>query len=294
MRLEMMSFTLCTSSSRRDRPDASCVTSASTLTDVQVSVIMAGRRRNSRSCSAGLSSGAVTGMICAVMRAYSASACARSPQNFLNLASCSSTTLADSGISMPMRSRHLASRISCRISASKLTYRRPSSGWRMMSVACRPALAVSMDDAHAEYHSHSNASSTRATLLYCFTILRASFVCSTVGCCLNTRMGASMRRSRLRAHRMLPATGGMLRGTMGLCLNFSYCACTMSSSCPYPCRMSASLESRSSRMESRCSTSWNLASSASAASMEVMEANDALMYFCRSSSRSPMRTLNST
>jgi len=48
----------------------------------------------------------------------------------------------------PMRLRHLASRIRVRISSSKLTYSLLLSRWRMMSVACRPALALSTSATH--------------------------------------------------------------------------------------------------------------------------------------------------
>lgn len=56
-------------------------------------------------------------------------------QGFSSLA-WNSAILADSGISIPMRSNILASRISCRISWSKFTYSLPSSGCRIISVAC--------------------------------------------------------------------------------------------------------------------------------------------------------------
>jgi hypothetical protein len=60
----------------------------------------------------------------------------------------------------------------------------------------------------------------------------ASLVESTSGLVSNFFMGSSMRFSRWRAHWMLPATGGMLRGISGLCLCLAYNVCTSSRSSP--------------------------------------------------------------
>jgi hypothetical protein len=120
-----------------------------------------------------------------------------------------------------MRDRHLASRISCKISGSKFTYSLLLAGWRMISVAWRPARADSRLRHHASYHRYSKATSVRATLLYVLMIFRESFVASTAGLASNRRMGSSIRFSRCRLHKMLPATGGMFRGMGGLCLKRS-------------------------------------------------------------------------
>jgi hypothetical protein len=63
--------------------------------------------------------------------------------------------LADSGMSIPILERHLASRMRVRISESKLTYRRLLSGCLMMRVAWRPALAFSTSRVHFYRHRYS-------------------------------------------------------------------------------------------------------------------------------------------
>ncbi len=50
-------------------------------------------------------------------------------------------------------------------------------------------------------------------------------------------MGASMRRSSWRAHRMWPVTGGVPRGSIGRRLPRSYAACTASTSLAYRCNI---------------------------------------------------------
>jgi hypothetical protein len=106
----------------------------------------------------------------------------------------------------------LASLTSCRISRSKLTHRFPARGCRMMSVACSPDRAASMDFDQALCQRVSNSTRALATLLYILTIRFASLLpCMREGCALKRRMGSSIRRSSSFAHRMLPITGAALR-----------------------------------------------------------------------------------
>ena len=121
MRCSMMSLMLVTSCSSLRRPRWTCDLYVSMFMLVQVSVIMPGRSLYSMSLKCGRSTIAVTGMTIVTIRSYSLSAQCRSLKHDLSLSSWKSTILADSGISMPIRSRHLASRTSCSSSRSKLT-----------------------------------------------------------------------------------------------------------------------------------------------------------------------------
>ena len=148
------------------------------------------------------------------------------------MSSCISTIFADSGTSTPMRRRHLVSRMSCMISRSKLTYSLPFDGWRMISVACSPALLASIDLVHAMCHSVSNSTIVRAIRLYVFTIFLLSFVVIRFWFAWNLPIGSSIRRISWRDHRMFPETGGALRTCGGACFCFSYSRCTVSRSRP--------------------------------------------------------------
>ena len=68
----------------------------------------------------------------------------------------------------------------------------------MISVACRPALADSIDCTHAVYHKYSNATSVRATLLYNLTVRFASLEASTFWFSSKRCMGSSMRFNKWR------------------------------------------------------------------------------------------------
>jgi hypothetical protein len=67
-------------------------------------------------------------------------------------------------------------------------------------------------------------------------------------------MGASMRRSSWRAHRMWPATRGALRGSGGFSLCRSYSACTPARSRAYAASTRAYLASRSACAAARAYT----------------------------------------
>ena len=65
--------------------------------------------------------------------------------------------LACSGTATDIRCRQRLSRMSCRISPSKFTLSLPVCGCRMISVACSPALAASIDLQHnAKRRNHQH------------------------------------------------------------------------------------------------------------------------------------------
>eukprot|EP00659_Diplonema_papillatum_P019144 gene19142-biopygen19408 len=98
-----------------------------------------------------------------MMASCSRMACVSCPWNVLNFCSCMSTICALVGTGMPRRMIARASRISCRISRSKLMYSLPS--FRTSRVAANPLFMLAIDCCHAVSHTVSYSTSARAILL---------------------------------------------------------------------------------------------------------------------------------
>mmetsp|Transcript_56295 Transcript_56295/g.182819 ORF Transcript_56295/g.182819 Transcript_56295/m.182819 type:complete len:230 (-) Transcript_56295:2057-2746(-) len=147
MRFSIRSFTVRINCSSLSNSFHTSSKYASMFIEVHVKVTMPGLILNSKFSMWGLSKFETIGFTSCVTRRYSLRKYDSSWLYVLNFCSCSNTILAASGISMPpMRSMHLVSRMSCRISASKLTWNRmPSSGCLIISVACKPVFTASME-----------------------------------------------------------------------------------------------------------------------------------------------------
>lgn len=84
-------------------------------------------------------------------------------RNAVAAAVCNNTIITGNTASMTLHCMNKCYLMSWRISGSKLTWRRPDLGWRMMSVAISPHRAASTALHQASYHIYSNATRVRAT-----------------------------------------------------------------------------------------------------------------------------------